>query len=100
MTKEQAVRLGESEWWKQATPTDIVLFQLYEPRLCMPFAEFHEAVEQVLGRPVFTHEFASADQPGGLREEAAGIAPQRSLGDILALIPPHKLILVSTDEER
>ena len=41
-------------------------FQLYEERLCMPFPLFHKAVEEALGRPVYTHEFAGVEN---LRQE-------------------------------
>ena len=62
MTKEEAVAKAEIGWWKEATAGEIVDFQLYEPMLCMPFDKFHEAVEEVLGRLVFTHEFAEVDK--------------------------------------
>lgn len=69
MTEQEAVALGGSGWWRGKTALEIVRFQLYETRLCMPFAVFHEAVESVLGRPVYTHEFA---EPRLLREEFSG----------------------------
>lgn len=59
MTYEEAIAKFDTGWWKDATPEEIVEFQLYEERLCMPFSDFHAAVERVMGRPVFTHEFAS-----------------------------------------
>lgn len=30
-------------------------------RLFCPFARFHKAVEEILGRPVFTHEFGNVE---------------------------------------
>ena len=48
------------------TAEEIVAFQLYEERLCMPFPLFHKAVEEALGRPVYTHEFAGVEN---LRQE-------------------------------
>lgn len=62
MNKAEALVKFATKWWETATPDEIVRFQLYEPRLCMPFAAFHAAVEKVLGRPVWTHEFADADR--------------------------------------
>lgn len=41
---------------------EIVKFQLFEPKMCMPFPVFQGAVEAVLCRPVHTHEFANADK--------------------------------------
>lgn len=60
MTTEQAKAFSDSGWWKDKSAEQITALQLYETRLCMPkFSMFHESVEKVLGRPVFTHEFAS-----------------------------------------
>lgn len=55
--EEVAIKLGNSGWWKDKTHEEIVRFQLFTAQLCMPFGEFHGAVEKCLGRPVFTHEF-------------------------------------------
>ncbi len=69
MDKEQAIIKAESKWWIGKTAHEIVSFQLYEDRLCMPFGDFHEAVEKALGRPVWTHEFADTK---GLQIEFEG----------------------------
>lgn len=69
MDKEIAIALGNSNWWDCESAKGIVDFQLYEDRLCMPFDEFHKALEKALGRPVWTHEFA--DQKG-LQDEYEG----------------------------
>ena len=66
MTREEAIAKYETGWWKDSTDKEIVDFQLFESRLCMPFDRFHEAVGKVLGRPVFTHEFADS---GKLRDD-------------------------------
>lgn len=84
MTKEQAIELAETGWWKDATPEAIVNFQLFEPLLCMDFGDFHQAVERVLGRPVFTHEFAFFE---GLQKEFLKDKPAPSFEEILALLP-------------
>ncbi len=59
LTKEEAIQLADSEWYKGKSTREIVEFQLYEPRLCMPFDEFQKAVEAELGRPVQTIEFGA-----------------------------------------
>ena len=69
MTKEEAIAMYDSGWWKDKTAKEIVAFQLYEDRLCLPFAEFQKAVESALGRSVWTHEFADRD---GLKAEFEG----------------------------
>lgn len=67
MTKEQAIKFCESEWWKDKTPEEITALQLYEHSLCLPnFDLFQKVVERALGHPVFTHSFRNIDQ---LRKE-------------------------------
>jgi len=91
ITKEQAIELAESGWWKLATPHDIVKFQLFTDRLCMPFGEFQKATEEALGRPVWTHEFVFVEQ---LRAEFLGDEAAPSFAEIIELIPSEKRIIV------
>lgn len=91
LTYDQAIKLAESEWWKSVSDEDIVKFQLFEDRLCMPFGDFHGAVEKVLGRPVWTHEFAF---PEGLRKEFLKDKPAPTFEEIMNLIPEEKRIVV------
>lgn len=62
MEKEQAVELANSRWWEDKSPQEVAEFQLNENLLCMPFDLFRKAVEEWLGRPVWTHEFASPEE--------------------------------------
>lgn len=57
ISEEEAKRMYKSKWWKKCTNREIVRFQLFTDRLCLPFDRFHEAVEKSLNRPVWTHEF-------------------------------------------
>jgi hypothetical protein len=66
MTREEAIAKAESNWWKDATPYEIVKFQLFEDKLCMDFGDFHQAVEAVLSHGVWSHEFAT---PQHLKDE-------------------------------
>lgn len=91
MTKDQALQLFELEWWSRVSDEVAVAFQLYENRLCMPFDRFHAAVEKVLGRGVFTHEFAQIER---LREEHKGQRSKPTFEEILGLIPESKRIVV------
>jgi len=51
----------------------------------MDFSAYHEAVESLLGRPVWTHEFA---HPDVLLHEADGeIAPPKDFEAILRKLP-------------
>lgn len=56
ISKEQSIKLAESGVWKEWDPHKLVRFQLFQKRLSVDFAAFHEALEAVLDRPVFTHE--------------------------------------------
>jgi len=92
MTKEEAVDLCKSGWWKHCTPKQIVDIQLYEPRLiCGNFSIFHKAVEEVFGRPVWTHEFANSES---LQAEYQGEMPPKTIPEIMDLIPEDKRLLV------
>lgn len=91
ITREQAVKLHDSGFWKELSARQKVEFQLFEQRLCMPFSEFHKAMEEVLGRPVWTHEFASDN----LKAEFLGERPAPSMDDIINLIPADKRIILT-----
>lgn len=52
MTEEQAKELYHSRWWESKSAHDIVAFQLFEERVCMPFEIFYKAVEKCLNRAV------------------------------------------------
>ena len=59
LTKEEAIAYAATEWYKGKTAQEIVDFQLFENRLCMPFDLFHKALEEVLGHPVQTAELCT-----------------------------------------
>ncbi len=58
-------------WWEpDVDPRKFAYYQLNEDlMLCAKFSQLHEAVELLLGRPVFTHEFGSIGNEA-LRQEA------------------------------
>lgn len=91
ITKEQAIAIYDGGEWKDWTDEDVVRFQLYQDRLALPFSRFQLAMEKVLGRSVWTHEFAFRD---GLIAEYEGRRPKPTFGDILALIPKEKRIML------
>jgi hypothetical protein len=57
LTTEEAIAFDGTDEYKNMTLLEKAWFQINQPKLCMPFEKFHEAVEKSLGRPVFTHEF-------------------------------------------
>jgi hypothetical protein len=93
VTKENAVALYESGFWKQMSYKEIAKFQLMEDLLCMPFEVFHEAITKALGRSVYTHEFG-LNRDGLIRELSHG-APAPTLEEVINLIPEEKRIILS-----
>jgi hypothetical protein len=92
LTKKKAIALYESGWWRDLDARSIVKFQLFEELLCMPFDEFHKAIEEALGRPVWTHEFGRNWE--GLQKEFLGEAGRPTLQEIIEMIPAEKRIIV------
>lgn len=76
MTKEEAIKLAKTGWWKNKTDQEIVAFQLYERFMCMDFSRYHQAVEKVLDRPVYIHEFC---EPETLRMEFEKKIPKATM---------------------
>ena len=90
-TTEQAIAFGEAKLYEKMSDREKVQFQLFQEKLCMPFDVFHKAIENVLGRPVYTHEFAFI---GELQKEFLGEKEPPTLDEILSLIPKEKLIVL------
>lgn len=93
MTKEKALKLYNSKFWETMSHKERAMFQFFEPRLCMPFSVFHEAMEKTLGRGVYTHEFGMNYE--GLKKELLGEKAAPTLEEIINLIPEDKRIIVT-----
>lgn len=93
-SKENAIAIYESGWWKGKSAREIAEFQLFTEELCCPFGVFHGAVEDVLSRPVWTHEFGL--NLDGIISEFLGERPAPSFSDILNLIPEDKRLIITT----
>ncbi len=66
---EAMEKYGENHWWEpNIDPREYAYYQLQEDILLGDFHHFHESVELLLGRPVWTHEFGISI--GELRQEA------------------------------
>lgn len=92
LTKEQAILFAENKMYEKLSHEEIVGFQLFQKKLCMPFDIFHEAVEKVLDRPVFTHEFGL--NLDGIKKEFLDEKEKPTLEEILNLIPEEKRIII------
>lgn len=97
LTKDQAVAFCENKLYEGMTPRQIAEFQLMQDRLCVPFDVFHKAVEEALGRPVFTHEFGLNRE--GLIKEFYGEKEPPTLDEIFSLIPEEKRVLMPINEK-
>jgi hypothetical protein len=95
LTKEQAIAFAESGVWKEWTNEQIVRFQLFQDKMCMPFSRFHEAITKVLGREIWTHEFAFIDE---IKKEYLGAKDAPTFEEIVNLIPEEKRLIIGINE--
>lgn len=65
---EQMERFGNNHWWTSKDKKVLGYYQLMNPILLVPFDKFHEALEFLLDRPVWTHEMGLNYE--GLKAEA------------------------------
>lgn len=91
LTEEQAIAIYYSKIYENWTDDEIVKFQLFTERLCMPFDKFHEAVEHILHRPVWTTEFIDTM---GLQKEYLGEKDAPTFEEIISLIPENKRFIM------
>lgn len=59
---------GDNRWWESKEPVQVAMYQIFEDILMVDFSTFHEGLEKLVGRPVFTHEMGL--NVDGLRKEA------------------------------
>jgi len=90
--KDKAIAMYESEWWIGLDAKRIAQVQLFIDELCMPFGRFHAAMDEALGRPVYTHEFGL--NYAGLIAEFLGTHPPPTMQEIIDLIPEDKRIVL------
>lgn len=92
LTQEEAIAFAKDGVWKDWTDEQIVRFQLFQKCLAMDFSRFHVAIEKVLGRSIFTHEFAFRD---ALVMEYLGEKPKPTIDEIIDLISAEKRIIIN-----
>ena len=91
--REKAIALFNSGWWNGRPAREIAKFQLFTAELSMPFDVFHKAIEESLGRPVFTHEFGM--DLDGIILEFLGEKDAPTMEEIINLIPEENRILIA-----
>jgi len=67
-----------NRFWSEWDDEQIIRFQLFQERLCRDFGRYHKAIKKVLGRLIYTHEFADQDR---LIKEYLGEMNASTLGD-------------------
>jgi hypothetical protein len=92
LTEKEAIEFAKSKIWETWTDEQIVRFQLFQKKLCMDFGRFHQAIESVLGRSVFTHEFGL--NYDGIVQEYLGTKEPPTFEEIINLIPEEKRIII------
>ena len=96
ITKEQSIKIFESGQWREWSHEQRAYFQIKQERLAMPFGEFQMAVQEVLGRPVWTHEFAAPDL---LLSEMEGVLPAPTWEQIIEPIKDKMIIIMMADDD-
>lgn len=89
-------------WWEQRPDADtltteerVAEFDSWGPILEIDFDKFHERMQELVGRPVWTHEFA---RPEYLRNEIlTGTHP--TMDGVLAKLPADKPVIVVEVED-
>ena len=85
LSQKDCESLGNSDWWKQITVQRAAFLQLHQPKACMPLDLFHDYLELLLGRSVYTEDFSNVDK---LKEES--YTRGNCFPDIADLIAAHK----------
>jgi hypothetical protein len=67
-TLKTAMQKYDTKWWESKDPVEVAKYQIFEDILMTNFSTFHEGIEKLVGRPVYTHEFGL--NVNGLRQEA------------------------------
>lgn len=94
--RDAAIALAKSNWWEGLSEREIALTGFFTRELCLPFPRLHEAMEKVLGRSVWTHEFAFPELIG---RELLGQISAPTFDDILNLIPAGKRLVIAIQEK-
>jgi hypothetical protein len=92
LTKGEACRIYDTKEYENWSDREKVAAMLYGKLVCMPFDVFHAAIERVLDRPVFTHEFGYNFD--GIVKEFEGTGKKPNLEEVIEMIPEEKRIII------
>ena len=70
------------------TDLNIAMFQLFNPRLCMPFEVFKTSLQKVLGRPTSTFGYGRIQDVEKMKEDLLAISgrPAPSIEELRAMV--------------
>ncbi|MBS3102361.1 hypothetical protein J4458_02855 [Candidatus Woesearchaeota archaeon] len=85
---ETMAKYGDNKWWAYEDSVEVAKYQIFEDILMVPFGKYHEGVEKLLGRPVWTHEFGINAE--GLRQEAKEAIKRLEKGESLERGPEYQ----------
>lgn len=91
LTKEQAIELAKTEWWKDVNFASVAAFQVTQNKLCCPIDVYKESLVKTLNREVFTHELS---QPEKLIAEMNKEKKAPSFAEIVAMMPQGKSAVI------
>ncbi len=77
----KAMEKYNEKWWELKDPTEVAKYQIFEDTLLVDLDTFHKGLENLLKRPVYTHEMILNLE--GLREEAREAIKRRKRGESL-----------------
>lgn len=79
-----AMQKYDEKWWESEDPVQVARYQFFEPILMSDFSRYHEGLERLVGRPVWTHELAlNKDSLETEMEEAIAVYDANN-GNVLA----------------
>ena len=97
LSEREAIDFYNAGIWRGWSLKEVARFQLFQRRVCVPSDLFHKAVGELLGRPVYNHEFADAER---LRQEYLVNALPPTMDEIIAMLPEEKVVMVNMEELR
>lgn len=89
MTEEQAIAFYDSRAWSELNSLQRSRLQLGQDYLCMPVNVFRDALDEALGRPVWSQEIRTQNR-STLIDELNGKAQPPDMRQIMALLPSDK----------
>lgn len=91
LSKQEAIQLGQSEWWKDTNQLSIATFQVTQDALCCPIKVYKSALNAVLNRVVFTSELS---KPELLINEMNKDKKPPTFEEIISMLPANKTAFI------